>query len=77
MKGVRMGSIMVHGACIACGTVMTFNPLYVPSIRIEGKREPLCRGCHAAWNRIHRTSQGLPPVPLHPLAYAPSEEHDL
>jgi hypothetical protein len=65
------------GACINCGTRMTFNPHHVPAIRVHGVKEPLCRGCFAEWNRIHRTSRGLPTIPLHPLAYAPGREDGL
>jgi hypothetical protein len=71
------GYIMAYGACINCGTTMTFNPHYVPSIRVHGAKEPLCRGCFAEWNRIHRESRGLPPLSLHPLAYEPGREDGL
>jgi hypothetical protein len=41
------GYVLAYGACIHCGTMMTFNPHYVPSIRVQGTKEPLCRGCFA------------------------------
>lgn len=63
--------VIVLGSCVACGTPIRFNPSFVPSIRVNGEREPLCRACFNAWNGIHRASEGLPLVPLHPAAYEP------
>lgn len=63
----------VHGHCVACKTFLSFNPDHVPSLRIKGIREPLCRECFASWNAIHKTAKGLPEVPLHPDAYEPKE----
>ena len=63
--------------CIACDTKMTCNPAYVPSLRINGKREPICKQCHAKWNEIHRISKGLEPEPLHPEAYKACHESQL
>ena len=69
-----MTSIHAYGACIHCRRLMAFNSHFVPSIRVKGRKEPLCQACFTEWNRIHRTSQSLEPEPLHPLAYAPTEE---
>lgn len=71
------GYVLAYGDCISCDTPMHFNPHYVPSIRVQGKKEPLCRGCFTQWNRIHRTAKGLPQVALHPLAYKPGREDGL
>ena len=68
------GYYWAMGSCAACGHLISFNPDYVPSIRIEGKKEPLCRGCAEQWNQIHRTSKGLTPVAIHPQAYEPQPE---
>jgi len=65
------GYMFVIGNCIACGTLITFNPEHVPSIRVKGSREPLCRACFAKWNEIHRTSKGIEAISLHPDAYEP------
>ena len=67
---------MAHGRCAGCGVLLSFNPERVPSIRIDGAREPLCRSCHSEWNRIHRTSKGLDPVPIDPMAYEPEPEEE-
>ncbi len=69
-----MGAMFCMGACINCEAIITFNPHHVPSLTINGSREPLCRGCFNRWNEIHRTSKGLDPVPLHPEAYEPAED---
>ena len=68
-----MAYMYVHGFCINCGTSISFNAHRVPSIRVNGCREPLCAGCHDKWNEMHRTSKGLDPVSIHPNAYEPVE----
>jgi len=67
------GAMFCIAGCVSCGQMISFAPSRVPSIRVEGRREPLCRGCFDRWNEIHRVSKGLPPVPLQPGAYAPEE----
>jgi len=66
-----MAFVMVHGRCVSCSAIISFNPDFVPSIRVTGEREPLCRACHARWNEIHRTSKGLPSIKIDPRAYEP------
>lgn len=68
-----MAYMMVHGFCIACNSPINYNPNHVPSLPVNGKREAICRSCHAEWNRIHRTSKGMEPLPLHPQAYEAEE----
>jgi hypothetical protein len=61
--------------CAACNQeIPVANPSHVPSIRIDGERRPICAPCFMRWNDIHRVSQGLPPVELHPDAYNPEQE---
>jgi len=71
------GYVFMVGGCVACGRVISFNPHKVPSIRVNGEREPLCRGCFEAWNNIHRIGLGLDPVPLATDAYEPIPEEAL
>lgn len=68
---------MVMGDCIACGAMIQYNPHYVPSIRVEGKREAVCRGCFKRWNDEHRVKKDLKPIELDPRAYEPLDEHEL
>ena len=72
-----MGYACVVGPCAGCDAVITYNPHHVPSLPVNGVREPICRSCHGVWNEIHRTSKGLDPLPIHPDAYEPLDEREL
>ena len=63
------GYMTVIGPCIGCGKTISFNPNRVPSLVVDGAREPLCKSCFNRWNEIHRVSKGLDPVPLNSDAY--------
>jgi hypothetical protein len=39
--------------CAACGAIFSCNPERVPSIRIRGAREAICRNCAERWNQLH------------------------
>lgn len=71
------GYAIMIAQCIGCGATITCNPHHVPSIRVNGSKEPLCKNCYERWNKIHRTSKGLKPIPLHPDAYGPIPEGEL
>lgn len=71
-----MGYFLYMSGCAACPTVISYNPEFVPSIRINGEKEAICEACFNCWNEIHRTAKGLPPIQLHPQAYAPVSEDD-
>ena len=58
--------MFVIGHCCACHVQITFNPTHVPSLRVNGSREPLCRTCAVKWHAIHRP--GKEPV-IHPEAF--------
>jgi hypothetical protein len=72
-----MSYALLTAHCVSCGVFFTSNPKYVPSIRVKGEREPICRSCADRWNEIHRTSKGLDPQPLHPDAYEPIAGEEL
>jgi hypothetical protein len=63
------GYSIVIGACINCRRTFGFNPYHVPSLVIDGQREPLCRDCFARWCELHPELAR----PLHPEAYEPIE----
>jgi hypothetical protein len=63
-------------ACINCGQPLTCNPARAPSIRVNDVKEPLCLACAREWNRIHRTSKGLPPIPIDADAYSACPEQE-
>lgn len=67
-----MGYLIALGPCVGCGRMFSFNPERVPSVRINGEREPLCRDCVEIGNRF-RVSQGKEPVPILPGAYDETE----
>ena len=69
-----MGYMIAYGLCVGCKLLISFNPDYVPSIRVNGSREPLCVRCFDLWNRVHRVDRGLEPLALHPMAYEPQPE---
>jgi hypothetical protein len=72
-----MGYAILTGPCVNCRTLIHYHPHKVPSIRVNGERQPLCPACFDKWNTIHRTSKGLDPVPLDPQAYSACEESEL
>lgn len=65
---------LTHGECAGCQQFISFNPNHVPSITVDGQREPICKACHNEWNQIHRIAHDLEPIALHPDAYAPVKE---
>ena len=70
-----MGYYFAVSMCVGCKNTITYNPHYVPVLVMEsGDREPVCETCFSRWNEIHRVSQGLEPVTIHPDAYEPQEE---
>ena len=64
-----MGYAYVVGDCVACGKMVYFNPHCVPSLIVNGRREPLCRACAERWNQIHPNQARQ----IHPGAYEPYE----
>jgi len=71
------GYAFVTSACCACGAWISYHPHKVPSIRVNGHREPLCRGCFARWNEIHRLDQGMPALLVDTEAYEPCPVEEL
>ena len=72
-----MGYALVWGYCWACGFMMGYNPMSVPSIRIkdgvpdpDGIREALCKSCITKAN-VQRKKQGQPEFQIRPDAYEP------
>ena len=72
-----MGHVQALGHCILCDNVFPFNPLRVPSIRVAGKREPVCKECIELRVNPYRESQGLEPVVLANDAYDEVDEGEL
>jgi hypothetical protein len=71
-----MGYAFCAGPCCGCGQPFVFNPRRVPSIRINGHRQPICRSCIARVNPMRRANGLEEIVPL-PDAYEPCDEREL
>lgn len=72
-----MGYALLYCTCINCHTPMACNPVYVPSLVVNGVKEPLCEACFHEWNRLRHRDKGLPAIPLHPDAYKACHESEL
>jgi hypothetical protein len=70
-----MGYLSLLATCVACRQPFTCNPYRVPSIPIEGVRQPVCRSCIEAANR-RRAALGNEPIAVLPGAYDPADEYD-
>lgn len=66
------GYVFALGPCYGCGRLFSFNAERVPSIIVDGRREPICADCVEASNPI-RTANGLEPIVPPPDAYQPEE----
>lgn len=66
----------VMSACIGCQRIFSYNPLRVPSVRVNGMREPICRACVERANP-QRIANGLEPIVPFPDAYEPVDDSEL
>jgi hypothetical protein len=71
-----MGYAMAFGECCACHRYFGFNPKKVPSVRVKGVREPVCRECIELANP-QRKAMGLKEFTYQPDAYDPIDEQEL
>ncbi len=71
-----MGFCFAFSKCAACHQPFAYNPLRVPSVRINGVREPICRGCVVEWN-VRMVKAGKEPHPIPDDAYEPIREEEL
>lgn len=67
-----MGYMLVMSDCFGCGRVFTYNAERVPSILVNGQREPICQDCV---NRVNptRKANGLPEIEVLPGAFEAEE----
>ena len=70
-----MGVMQAFSACVSCRRPFFYHPLRVPSITIQGTKEPICRDCVERVNPV-RIRNGLAPIVLLPGAYDPMDEHE-
>lgn len=71
-----MGYAFATSPCVACHGLFSYNPMKVPSIRVNGAREPVCPACMALAN-AKRVANGLPPHAIADDAYEPCDEREL
>ena len=72
-----MSYATVFSPCANCNQVFGFNPHRVPSIRVNGVREPVCRECIDNEN-AHREANALELLPEpHADAYKSIHESEL
>ena len=67
-----MGFMSVIGPCFGCRRVFSYNAEHVPSITVDGVREPVCQDCVDVVNP-KRVANGLDPIVPHPDAYNAQE----
>ena len=67
-----MSFMFCYGDCVRCHKPFSFNPERVPSVVVNGSREPLCADC-VAWANPLRVAKGLPPIQVLSGAYEPEE----
>jgi len=71
-----MGYAICTSSCYDCKRLFSYNPLRVPSLRINGIKEPFCQDCISRAN-VTRKAKGLDPLVPHPDAYLPCDEGEL
>jgi hypothetical protein len=71
-----MGYAIAMSPCIGCRRVFSYNPVKVPSLRINGSLEPVCMECVKRANP-QRVANGLAPITVLPGAYEPCDEDEL
>jgi hypothetical protein len=70
------GYVVCFAPCLVCKQVFGFNPNAVPSLTVDGERQPICLQCMTAGN-ARRVAMGLEPHPIRPDAYEPISENEL
>lgn len=71
-----MSYVTIMGPCYGCKRVFSFHPNKVPSIRVNGVREPICESCVRIANP-RRIANGLPPIEILPGAYDGAAEEEI
>jgi hypothetical protein len=64
--------VFCFGQCFGCKRMFSFAPTLVPSVNINGTREPICKGCVERVNPL-RVANGLEPIVPLPGAYEPED----
>jgi hypothetical protein len=70
-----MGYMSLIAECVRCNRVFTCNPDLVPSVRINGVKEPICKDCIEPINKL-RAKLGNELIKPLPGAYDVEETDD-
>ena len=70
------GYVFAMSPCVGCGRPFAYNPHRVPSLTLNGQREPICLDCVERANP-ERAKNGLPPIVPLPGAYESLPEEEL
>jgi hypothetical protein len=71
-----MGVVLAFSPCAGCHVPFFYNPMRVPSVIINGSKEPVCRHCVEHANPM-RIKNGLAPIVPLPDAYEACDEGEL
>jgi hypothetical protein len=71
-----MGYAIATSPCVGCKRLFSYNPVRVPSVRINGNRQPICQNCVDVVNP-KRIANGLDPIVPYPDAYVACDEGEL
>ena len=71
-----MGYVFMLGMCVGCRKMISFNPNKVPSVRINGEKEPLCEECATQINK-NRAKAGMEVCVIHKDAWEAIPEEEL
>jgi hypothetical protein len=67
-----MAWMSAMGECYGCKRIFSFNADLVPSLKVDGVRQPICQDCVDRAN-VKRKLNGLDPITPLPGAYEPQE----
>ncbi len=69
-----MSYMFAVSPCLCCKQPFPCNPDKVPSLTVDGTREPICSACMEQAN-AKRVEMGIEPHPIHPEAYGVQQVH--
>ena len=70
-----MGYFFALSPCFGCGRPFVYHPQKVPSLLVNGVREPVCEDCVDRANPLRKQNGLAEIVPL-PGAYEPGNEDE-
>lgn len=70
------GFVFAMSPCVGCGLPFAYNPHKVPSLMLNGQREPICLDCVQRANP-ERLKNGLAPIVPQDGAYESMPEEEL